>query len=161
MSETLPVRIFIPSDTTACALGADAVADEVALQARSRGLDIEIIRNGSRGAFWLEPLLEVEKEGWRFAYGPVTPRDVAGLFDAGFPASCEHELCLGEIGDIEWLERQDRLTFARAGVTDPLSLADYKAHGGYAGLDKALGMSPSEIVDAVLESGLRGRGGAA
>jgi len=161
MSQTFPVRIFIPSDTTACALGADAVADEVALQASQRGLDIEIIRNGSRGAFWLEPLLEVEKEGWRVAYGPVTSRDVAGLFDAGFPASCDHELCLGETGDIEWLERQDRLTFIRAGVTDPLSLADYKAHGGYAGLDKALGISPSEIVDAVLESGLRGRGGAA
>jgi len=124
-------------------------------------LDIEIIRTGSRGAFWLEPLLEVEKEGWRLAYGTVTAQDVAGLFDAGFPGSCEHERCLGEISDIEWLARQDRLTFARAGVTDPLSLTDYKAQGGYTGLEKALEMSPSEIVDAVLASGLRGRGGAA
>jgi len=135
----MATRVFIPVDTTACALGADAVADEVALQARNRGLDIEIIRTGSRGAFWLEPLLEVEKEGWRLAYGTVT----------------------GEISDIEWLARQDRLTFARAGVTDPLSLTDYKAQGGYTGLEKALEMSPSEIVDAVLASGLRGRGGAA
>jgi len=157
----MATRVFIPVDTTACALGADSVADEVALQARNRGLDIEIIRTGSRGAFWLEPLLEVEKEGWRLAYGTVTAQDVAGLFDAGFPGSCEHERCLGEISDIEWLARQDRLTFARAGVTDPLSLTDYKAQGGYTGLEKALEMSPSEIVDAVLASGLRGRGGAA
>jgi len=161
MPTTLPVRIFIPADTTALALGADAVAAEVAVQARDRGLDIEIIRNGSRGAFWLETLLEVEKDGWRVAYGPVNVRDVAGLFEAGFPEDCAHELCLGEVGDIEWLARQDRLTFTRAGVTDPLSLTDYKAHGGYAGLSNALKMSPSEIVDSVLESGLRGRGGAA
>lgn len=161
MPTTLPVRVFIPADTTALALGADAVAAEVARQARDRGLDIEIIRNGSRGAFWLEPLLEVEKDGWRVAYGPVTVADVAGLFEAGFPEDCAHELCLGEVGDIEWLARQDRLTFARAGVTDPLSLTDYKTHGGYAGLSNALKMSPSEIIDAVLESGLRGRGGAA
>jgi formate dehydrogenase iron-sulfur subunit len=161
MPTTLPVRIFIPADTTALALGADAVAAEVARQARDRGLDIEVIRNGSRGAFWLEPLVEVEKDGWRVAYGPVNVRDVAGLFEAGFSEDCEHELCLGEVGDIEWLARQDRLTFARAGVTDPLSLTDYKDHGGYAGLSNALKMSPSEIVDAVLESGLRGRGGAA
>ncbi len=161
MPTTLPVRIFIPADTTALALGADAVADEVARQARDRGLEIEIVRNGSRGAFWLEPLVEVEKDGWRVAYGPVNGRDVAGLFEAGFPEDCEHELCLGEVGDIEWLARQDRLTFTRAGVTDPLSLTDYKDHGGYAGLSNALKMSPSEIVDAVLESGLRGRGGAA
>ena len=155
------MKIFIPADTTACALGADAVAGEVSSQARSRGLDIEIIRNGSRGAFWLEPLVEIETDQGRIAYGPVSAQDVAGLFEAGFPASCEHKLCLGKTGDIEWLARQDRLTFARAGVSDPLNLADYKAQGGYAGLHKALDMSPAEIVDAVLASGLRGRGGAA
>jgi len=157
----MATRIFIPADTTALALGANAVAAEVALQARNRGLDIELIRNGSRGAFWLETLLEVEKDGWRVAYGPVNVRDVAGLFDAGFPESCAHELCLGEVGEIEWLARQDRLTFLRAGVTDPLNIADYKAHGGYEGLSNALEMSPSQIVEAVLDSGLRGRGGAA
>jgi len=157
----MATRIFIPADTTALALGANAVTAEIALEARERGLDIEIIRNGSRGAFWLETLLEVEKDGWRVAYGPVNVRDVAGLFEAGFPEDCQHELCLGEVGDIEWLARQDRLTFKRAGVIDPLSLSDYRAHGGFTGLSKALLMSPSDIVNAVLESGLRGRGGAA
>ncbi len=154
-------RIFIPSDTTACALGADAVADEVDVQARLRKLDVEIVRSGSRGAYWLEPLLEVETDGARVAFGPLAATDVEGLFDAGFPGSCEHDLCLGKVTDIEWLASQQRLTFARAGVADPLSLTAYKDQGGYAGLQKALEMSAADIVAAVTDSGLRGRGGAA
>ena len=155
------VKVFIPADTTSCALGADEVAAEVARQAQSRGLEIEIIRNGSRGAFWLEPLVEIESDHGRLAFGPVTEDDVFTLFDAGFPAACEHELYLGKISDLEWLARQDRLTFARAGNTDPLSLDDYKANGGYDGLGWALKVSSAEIIEAVTESGLRGRGGAA
>ena len=155
------LKVFVPADTTACALGADAVAEEIALQAKSRDLDISLVRNGSRGAFWLEPLVEIEAEGERYAFGPVSAGDVAGLLEAGFPAQCEHALFLGKLTDIEWLARQDRLTFNRAGQIDPLSLDDYKQLGGYEGLNKALDMSPAEIVDAVTESGLRGRGGAA
>jgi len=154
-------RVFVPVDTTACALGADAVAEQLALQAENNAVDIEIIRNGSRGAFWLEPLVEVETDTGRLAFGPVSASDVAGLFEAGLQKADEHELCLGNIDDIDWLSRQDRLTFERAGVGDPLSLADYKAQGGYEGLRKALEMQATDIVDAVLESGLRGRGGAA
>jgi len=155
------VKVFIPADTTACALGADAIAAEVTLQARNRGLNITIIRNGSRGAFWLEPLVEIEVGGSRYCYGPVNPSEVAGLFDAGFPGLCEHALLLGQATDIEWLARQDRLTFGRAGLIDPLSVDDYKQYGGYEGLNNALDMSPAEIVEAVTDSGLRGRGGAA
>jgi len=155
------VKVFIPGDTTACALGADEVAAEVLRQSQEKGLDVEIIRNGSRGAFWLEPLVEIESDDGRIAYGPVMPGDVAGLFAAGFPADCEHESRLGKLAVIEWLARQDRLTFARAGLTDPLSLNDYKKLGGYEGLNKALAMSPADIVEAVAASGLRGRGGAA
>ena len=155
------IKIFVPADTTACALGADSVANEMAAQAKIRGLDVNIIRNGSRGAFWLEPLVEIETEEGRFAYGPVKPGDVGSLFDAGFPANSTHALFLGKVDEIEWLARQDRLTFCRAGQIDPLSLEDYKREGGYAGLDKALQMTPDELVEAVTESGLRGRGGAA
>ncbi len=155
------VKVFIPGDTTACAVGADEVAAEVALQAQKKGLEIEIIRNGSRGAFWLEPLLETEADTGRIAFGPMTTNAVAELFDAGFPAACEHPLKLGKVTDIAWLARQDRLTFIRAGITDPLSLKDYKELGGFEGLKNALDMSPAEIVEAVVQSGLRGRGGAA
>jgi formate dehydrogenase iron-sulfur subunit len=155
------VKVFIPADTTACALGADDLAAEVTRQAQGRGMEIEIIRNGSRGAFWLEPLLEIESDHGRIAFGPVTADDVFDLFDAGFPAACEHPSYLGKVSDIEWLARQDRLTFARAGNTDPLSLDDYKANGGFLGLGRALEMSPAEIVEEVTNSGLRGRGGAA
>jgi len=155
------VRVFIPADTTACALGADRVAAEVVLQAQDRGLDVEIKRNGSRGAFWLEPLLEVESGEDRFAFGPVRPGEVAGLFEAGLHGSSTHPLFLGKVTDIEWLARQDRQTFGRAGVIDPLSLDDYRHEGGYEGLNRALAMTADEIVGAVTDSGLRGRGGAA
>jgi len=155
------VRVFVPADTTACALGADALAAEVEVQARARGLELQVIRNGSRGVFWLEPLLEVEADGARYAYGPVNAGDVAELFDAGFPKPVEHTLFRGRVTDIEWLNSQQRLTFARAGWIDPLSLDDYRRAGGYEGLEKALAMSPEEIVESVVESGLRGRGGAA
>jgi formate dehydrogenase iron-sulfur subunit len=154
-------RVYVPADTTACALGANAVAAEVLAQAAARGLDLQVVRNGSRGLFWLEPLLETEVDGVRYAYGPVSRGDVAGLFAAGFPAAVEHPLFLGPVTEIGWLARQRRLTFARAGWTDPLSLDDYRKTGGYVGLEKALGMSPGDIVENVVESGLRGRGGAA
>jgi formate dehydrogenase iron-sulfur subunit len=155
------VKVFVPGDTTACALGADEVAARVKQQAKQRGIDVELIRNGSRGAFWLEPLVEVESDSGRIAFGPVSPGDVSGLFEAGFPGPCDHSLSRGKVADIDWLARQDRLTFARAGITDPLSLEDYKGHGGYSGLANALQMAPADIVEAVTESGLRGRGGAA
>lgn len=155
------VKIFVPQDATACALGADAVAESIAAGARDRGIDVEVVRNGSRGAFWLEPLVEVESESGRNAFGPVAPADVAGLFESGFPGEADHASALGPVDGIDWLASQQRLTFARAGWIDPLSLDDYRAAGGYRGLERALGMSSQAIVDEVRESGLRGRGGAA
>jgi len=157
----MAVKIFVPKDATACALGADAVAEAILRGAAGRGLDIELVRNGSRGAFWLEPLVEVETESGRIAFGPVTSVDVAGLFEAGFPAAADHALSLGPVDGIDWLASQQRLTFARAGWIDPLSLDDYRETSGFNGLERALRMGPQEIVDEVKESGLRGRGGAA
>jgi formate dehydrogenase iron-sulfur subunit len=116
-----------------------------------------VVRNGSRGMVWLEPLLEVETDAGRLAFGPVGLGDVAGLFDAGFGA---HEKALGRTDDLPWMKAQTRLTFARCGITDPLSLDDYQAHGGLVGLRRALGLAPDAIVAEVTESGLRGRGGA-
>jgi formate dehydrogenase iron-sulfur subunit len=135
----------------------------VAIQAEAdeRGIAIELVRNGSRGAFWLETLVEVETAEGRQAFGPVEPADVPRLFDAGFPGTCDDVLALGSAADIPWLKRQQRLTFARAGLANPISIAEYRSLGGFDGLQKALGMSPQAIVDAVKESGLRGRGGAA
>jgi formate dehydrogenase iron-sulfur subunit len=116
-----------------------------------------VVRNGSRGMVWLEPLLEVETDAGRLAFGSVGPGDVAGLFDAGFGA---HEKALGRTEDLPWMKAQTRLTFARCGITDPLSLDDYQAHGGLVGLRRALWLAPDAIVAEVTESGLRGRGGA-
>ena len=120
------------------------------------------MRNGSRGLFWLEPMIEVETPKGRFAYGPVTPSDVPELLDSGLLEGCiSHPLALGPVDEIEYLARQQRLTFARIGITDPLSLDDYQAHRGFAGLEAALALTPQAIVDEVKASGLRGRGGAA
>ncbi|MDM9621456.1 NADH-quinone oxidoreductase subunit NuoF [Rhizobium sp. S96] len=156
----MTVRIYVPRDAAALALGADKVADAVAREIADRGLDAKIVRNGSRGMHWLEPLVEVEVAGKRIGYGPVKARDVAALFDAGLISGGDHRLCLGEVEELPFLKRQTRLTFARCGVIDPLSLDDYEAHGGLAGLRRAASMQAADIVKEVTDSGLRGRGGA-
>jgi formate dehydrogenase iron-sulfur subunit len=153
--------VYVPCDSTALAVGAEDISSAIAAQAAARGLEIAIVRNGSRGVFWLEPLVEVATPAGRFGYGPVTTADVESLFDAGFHVGGVHRLALGRIDELPWLKSQQRLTFARIGRIDPRSLADYEAHEGYAGLRRALTMSTEQIVAEVTESGLRGRGGAA
>lgn len=158
----MPVKLFVPCDTTALAMGADKVAAQLQFEAEHRGLAVDIVRNGSRGLFWLEPLVEVETPKGRAAYGPIEPEDIPGLMDAGLLDGAQsHPLALGMTEEIPYLARQQRLTFSRIGITDPLSLADYQAHGGFAGLHTALTLTPQAIVDEVKASGLRGRGGAA
>jgi len=157
----MTVDVFVPRDATALSLGAEAVALAVVAEATRRGLDVRLVRNGSRGLFWLEPLVEVATPDGRIAYGPVSVGDVASLFDAGLLAGGDHALRQGVTEDIPYLKRQERLTFARVGITDPVSLEDYLAHGGYCGLRNALDMTGAGIAQAVTDSGLRGRGGAA
>ncbi|RVE86854.1 formate dehydrogenase beta subunit [Sinorhizobium meliloti] len=156
----MTVRIYIPRDAAALALGAEKVVEAMAGEIAARGLDATIVRNGSRGMHWLEPLVEVETAGGRVAYGPVKASDVASLLDAGLISGGAHPLCLGKTEEIPFLKRQTRLTFARCGVIDPLSLEDYRAHRGLLGLERAIAMQPAAIVAEVTESGLRGRGGA-
>jgi formate dehydrogenase iron-sulfur subunit len=150
------MKIWVPLDSAAVALGADEVAAAVLAEATRRGLDVVLVRNGSRGMVWLEPLVEVEVAGLRHGFGPMTVADVPALFD-GLAA---HPRALGPVEDLAWMKAQTRLTFARVGVIDPLSLDEYRAHGGLAGLERAKGMTRAEIVAEVTESGLRGRGGA-
>jgi formate dehydrogenase iron-sulfur subunit len=161
MSRTDSVRLFVPSDTTARSLGADLVAQAIGDEAEARGLAVEIVRNGSRGLYWLEPMLEVEVDGKRLAYGPIEPGDAGSLFDADFLNGGRHPKALGATEAIPYLAAQSRLTMARVGIVDPFSLADYRAHGGCRGLENAVGMAGEAIVKAVTDSGLRGRGGAA
>ncbi len=154
------VRVYVPCDAAALSVGAEAVAATIMTEAHDRNLDIELVRNGSRGMLWLEPLVEVETPGGRIAYGPVAEADVANLFDSDFLAGGDHPLAHGLTEDISYFAHQERLTFARCGIIDPLNIADYEAHGGVVGLKKALGMSPDAVIDTVKKSGLRGRGGA-
>jgi len=153
--------IHVPRDSGALSLGAEAVVTAIAAEARRRGIALRIVRNGSRGLYWLEPLVEVTKAGGRIGYGPVTPADVPGLFDAGFLDGGPHPLCIGLVERHPWLESQQRWSFARVGVIDPVSLSSCLAHGGFQGLERALTLGPRQILDEVGDSGLRGRGGAA
>ncbi len=158
----MSITVFVPCDAIALAFGADDVAEQIVAGAAARGIDVQVVRNGSRGLFWLEPLVEVATDQGRHAYGPVSPDDVDSLFSAGFTAGpCDHPLALGPVDEIAELAGQTRLTFARHGVVDPRSLADYLAHGGYDGLRTALAEGPEHVVAQVTASGLRGRGGAA
>ncbi|WP_036257393.1 formate dehydrogenase beta subunit [Methylocapsa aurea] len=153
-------RIFIPKDVAALAVGANKVAAKIAAEASTRGQAIEIIRTGSRGMHFLETLVEVETGEGRIGYGPVAAVDVASLFDAGLLSGGAHPLRIGRPEEHPFMARQTRLTFARCGIVDPLSLADYEAHGGWRGLSRAIEIGPAAIIAEVTKSGLRGRGGA-
>ena len=154
-------RIYVPRDAAARSVGADETAYAISVEAKRRGIDIELVRNGSRGLLWLEPLVEVSTAAGRIAYGPVKSKDVASLFAAGFTGGKPHALAHGITEEIAYFKNQERLTFARVGVTDPRSIQDYIDHSGYRGLKAAFEMEPAAIVAAVTASGLRGRGGAA
>ncbi len=147
------MKIYIPGDSAAQSVGSDLVAVAIAAEAAKRNLEITIVRNGTRGALWLEPLVEVEKDGKRIGFSNVTSDDAAAVLDGTHTS-------IGDVDNFEWLTKQDRVTYKRVGIIDPLSIADYEAHGGFAGLAKAQKMSQADIVAEVTESGLRGRGGA-
>jgi len=153
--------LYVPLDTAAIAMGADALAEAFRDEAARRGIALRVVRNGSRGMHWLEPLVEVQTPAGRVAYGPVSLADVPSVLEAACADGADHPLCHGPTDDIPFLRTQERLTFARVGVIDPLSIPDYEAHGGFAGLRRALAMAPADIVAEVSDSGLRGRGGAA
>jgi len=154
-------RVYVSGDAAARALGADAVAKGIADRAAAAGRAVQIVRTGSRGLVWAEPLVEVETGGERIAYGPVTARDLDALFAARLLDGGAHAARLGRIESHPWFARQERLTFAFSGYADPLDYDAWRAAGGLAGVENALGMAPAAIVKAVSDSGLRGRGGAA
>jgi formate dehydrogenase iron-sulfur subunit len=160
----MSLAVYVPADSAARSVGADDVAARLAAALPDGG---RMVRTGSRGALWLEPLVEVAgADGVRHGFGPVTCEDVQRLLEAGLldpvagPGAVDDPLALGPVDDLPWLRGQTRLAFARAGVVDPLSTPDYEAHGGMAGLRRALTMTPAEVVEEVVASGLRGRGGA-
>ncbi len=155
-----PVTVYVPSDAAARSVGADEVAAALDREAATAGREVRVVRTGSRGLLWLEPLVEVATPDGRHAYGPVGPSDVPGLVGAGLLDGAAHPLGLGPADELPWLRDQTRLAFTRVGVVDPLSVEDFLAHGGLSGLRRALAMAPADVVAEVTASGLRGRGGA-
>src|ERR1039458_5652336 len=159
MSSAVATTVYVPRDSSALSLGAEAVALAGAAEAARRNLNIRLIRNGSRGLYWLEPMIEVATPRGRVAFWPVTSADAASVLEAMISDGA-HPLRLGIADEIPWLKRQTRLTFARCGVIDPRSVEDYRAHDGYKGLERALTLGSEAILADVTASGLRGRGGA-
>ncbi|MFN8110578.1 MAG: NADH-ubiquinone oxidoreductase-F iron-sulfur binding region domain-containing protein [Thermoleophilia bacterium] len=143
--------VFVPGDSAARSVGADEVAAAFAAGGA------RVVRTGSRGMLWREPLVEVLRDGVRIGYADAEPGDVAAILDDG---EGTHPRCVGPVEDLPWLAGQQRFTCGRLGVVDPLDPDDYVAHGGFAGLRRALEMTPAEVVAQVTTSGLRGRGGA-
>jgi formate dehydrogenase iron-sulfur subunit len=139
----MQMKVRISDDAVALACGADVVADAFA----KAGADVE--RVSSWGMHWLEPLVEVDGIG----YGAVTPGQVAAIMDGSAPS-------IGRIEDHPFITKQSRLTFSRAGKTRPTSLEDYYDHGGWLGLAKAREIGAEAVINMVIASGLRGRGGA-
>ena len=157
----MAVTVYVPRDAAALSLGAEDVARAIAGEIARRRLDVRLVRNGTRGMCWLEPLVEVQMPRGRIAYGPVAVRDVPSLFEADFLGGGTHALLLGPADSIPYFSRQKRLTFARVGLIDPVNIDEYLANDGYQALARALAMHPAAIVQEVTDSGLRGRGGAA
>ncbi|MGE0486307.1 MAG: formate dehydrogenase beta subunit [Gammaproteobacteria bacterium] len=156
----MSTRVYIARDAAARSVGADRVAAALATAASAAGRAIDIVRTGSRGLLWLEPLVEVETAAGRVAYGPVDAREVAGLVAAGLLDGAPHALNVGPIEQHPYFAGQERVVFARCGLDDPTDLDACLARGGFRGLRRALDMAPGAVVDAVRDSGLRGRGGA-
>jgi formate dehydrogenase iron-sulfur subunit len=153
-------KVFVPLDSAALSMGANEVAQAISDHAAKSGLDVTVVRNGSRGMLWLEPLVEVETAAGRVGYANVSPDQIPELIAAGFLSGSSHDSCLGLVEELDFIKDQTRITFARVGIIDPLSLPDYEAHGGLKGLRNAIAMTPAKIVSEVTDSGLRGRGGA-
>lgn len=157
----MTITVYVPRDTASISMGADEVAKAIVDLARDHKEDIKVVRNGTWGMTYLEPLVEVETDKGRIAYGPVFVQDIPSLYEADFLNGGDHDLCHGLTQEIDYLKNQERLTFERCGLIDPLSIDDYLNNGGFSGLKRAIKLSEKEIIDDVMTSGLRGRGGAA
>ncbi len=156
-----PIEAFVPADSAARSVGADELAVALQTAAAQRGLTLDLRRPGSRGLYWLEPLIEIGTEAGRVAFGPLDPAEVGGILTADGDPDVAHPRYLGPTDDIAELACQNRLTFARVGLIEPLDIEAYEAHDGFRGLTNALALSQQEILRTITDSGLRGRGGAA
>ncbi|MBM87689.1 MAG: formate dehydrogenase [Gammaproteobacteria bacterium] len=155
-------KVFVPRDTSACSRGTDLIAAKLQHHFAQNNIAVDVVRNGSRGLYWLEPLIEIETDKGRYAFGPISPEEVNELIDSKFwERNTKHAKFLGLTEDIPFLKKQTRVTFARVGVIEPLSIVDFRNIDGFQGLEVALTMRPQDIVKEVKDSGLRGRGGAA
>ena len=146
------MRVFIPQDSISIALGADLIAKKIAQSGH------EIIRNSSRGLHFLEILIEVEIDGARHGFGPISTNEIEDLIASNFAKS--HPKYLGIVDELKLIKSQNRLSFAKCGINDPLDFDGYLTLGGGKALEKAKAIGAQKTIDEIKSSGLRGRGGA-
>ncbi len=154
------MKLFVSTDSSSLSIGAQAVIDSLSEAARCRNIPVDLVRTGSRGLFWLEPMIEYEHLGQRLAFGPVTPVEVPNILDALVTGNRQHPLNLGPVEGLFETQGQQRINFRRCGEIAPTSWSDYLATGGSKGLLRALQIGPAAVIETVTRSGLRGRGGA-
>ena len=153
------IKIYIPKETSACSVGSDLIAGKINALTQEHK-HISIIRNGSWGAFWLEPFVEIEINGNRVGVSYLN-KDISHLtsieeFIDDFNNSKPHNIL-----EIDFIKQQTRLVFSRIGLDDPLDLNQYCNSGGYKGLEKSFEIGQQKTIDEIKKSGLNGRGGAA
>jgi formate dehydrogenase iron-sulfur subunit len=140
-------RLYLSNDTSSQAVGAGHLAEQL----RKR-TDVEIIRTSSRGAFFLEPMIERDSPVGRVAWYNVVPEDLSHIVagTGGTPVDA-----------LPYFTKQTRHTFSNFGITEPLALDAYQSRGGFKGLEAARVMGAEAIIHELKVSRLRGRGGAA
>ena len=153
------IKIYIPKETSACSVGSELIAEKITDLAQGHK-HISIIRNGSWGAFWLEPFIEIEKNGNRQGTSYLNKKishlsSIEELFDDFYNSNPFN------IMDIDFIKRQTRLVFSRIGLYDPLDLNQYRNSHGYKGLEKSFEIGQQQTINEIKKSGLNGRGGAA
>jgi len=171
--DSAPVRIIVGAGTCGRAAGADVVIEALKDELERRQIKADITRVGCIGLCYLEPLVDIVKQGKpRVCYGNITPNNVSKIIDGYIAAdNPQSDMLLGSIGDealdgvpklfdMPVLKPQVRIATRNCGFIDPEDINQYIARGGYSGLDKALGMTPDDVIAEVSKSGLRGRGGA-
>lgn len=170
MADTGKIEVLVCLGTGCESSKSDVIFDKFEEQIKKRklGEKVEIKRIGCHGLCEQGPVVAIEPEG--LFYCQVQQDDIEKIVDSHFVNGVPVEELYFEsptgeriphYKDIPFYSKQHRIVLKNSGHIDPGKIDDYIAQGGYKGLERALKeMTPEEVVEEVLNSGLRGRGGA-
>ncbi len=167
-------HVLICGGTGCTSSGSATIREKLEVELKAKGLEeeIKIVQTGCFGLCALGPVMIVYPEGT--FYSRVTADDIPEIVEEHFlKGRVVERLVYDEtdghkeegkdvaLADTKFYKKQKRVALRNCGVIDPENIEEYIGTGGYQGLGKALTeMTPEEVIKAVLDSGLRGRGGA-